>query len=561
MRHVVRPAHGPWQRSGLEQSLYAVTENKMKRKQSLRFAAILFCLSGTFRTEATTYNVKAGGGGEFTTIQACANVTVAGDACTVFTGTYPEYVNVPSSGTAAKPITFQVNSGAAVSMRGFTVIGKNYITIGGGSAATGFNITDSTFSQSYCIYLQSTTHVTIQYNYIHECGMFQGIRMAYSAPSSYTVIKGNTITWPAAHPAPPCTTNCGNGSAGILVYGDHTLVHGNDISHVTDFIDNYGSFNVLRNNTLHDVNLADFPSTTDQMHVDGVESDCGGSAPALIHSLYENNTLTNNLTPNSHAWLLQDNGCGSHGVIIRENAILNLGSAYLYANLGGLYDVKDYNNTLVKALALVSPFSFASFTVGSIRGALINDLVYDSIPNNGTGIQLDGTTSSTFVAKNNLGYISSCAPSCTFNAPFGTGAGTILNKNPLFVDPSSDLRLQRGSPARGTGTYLTTVASGDTGSGASLVVDDAGFFQDGSGIVDADWIRVGGINTVQITSVNCATNTITLANGISRSAKDPVYLYKDSNGKVVLLNSTPDIGAYQYGPGPTPPANLTAIPR
>src|SRR5260370_3048662 len=45
---------------------------------------------------ATTYAVKAGGGGNFTTIQACATAMAAGDTCTVYAGTYNEIVTVPA---------------------------------------------------------------------------------------------------------------------------------------------------------------------------------------------------------------------------------------------------------------------------------------------------------------------------------------------------------------------------------------------------------------------------------------------------------------------------------
>jgi hypothetical protein len=138
------------------------------------------------------------------------------------------------------------------------------------------------------------------------------------------------------------------------------------------------------------------------------------------------------------------------------------------------------------------------------------------------------------------------------------GVGNIVNRDPLFIDPTANLHLQPGSPAGGAGTYLTTVAVGDSGSGTSLIVNDAGFFQDGSGTVNADWIRVGAANTVQISSIDYSTNTITLTSGISRSAGDPVYLYKDSNGRIVLFGTAPDMGAYPYGPEPPPP---TAAPH
>jgi hypothetical protein len=140
-----------------------------------------------------------------------------------------------------------------------------------------------------------------------------------------------------------------------------------------------------------------------------------------------------------------------------------------------------------------------------------------------------------------------------------------LVANPGFVNYSANnFSLSAGSPAIGAGTYLTAAASGDVGSGTSLLVNDAGFFQDGYGIptVQADWIRVGPTVTAQIVSVNYDTNTLTLANSISRSPGDPVYLYKDSSGRQVLFGRPPDIGAYPYTGGggdatyPSSPKNL-----
>src|SRR5262249_10115137 len=122
--------------------------------------------------------------------------------------------------------------------------------------------------------------------------------------------------------------------------------------------------------------------------------------------------------------------------------------------------------------------------------------------------------------------------------------------------------LAAGSPAIGTGTFLTTVAATDSGSGASLVVKDATFFQDGSAIsgVRADCIAIGtATNRACITSVNNQTNTLTLANSITRSAGDPVWLYSDSAGRTVLIGSAPNIGAtLAWTPAPEPPSNLTA---
>jgi hypothetical protein len=98
---------------------------------------------------------------------------------------------------------------------------------------------------------------------------------------------------------------------------------------------------------------------------------------------------------------------------------------------------------------------------------------------------------------------------------------------------------------------LATVTSA-TGSGSTLTVDDASYFQDGWGFpagtglgqISADWLRVGSSTTGQISSINYSTNTITLASSISWNNGDPVYLSKKSDGIAVLNGSTPDVGAF-----------------
>jgi hypothetical protein len=134
------------------------------------------------------------------------------------------------------------------------------------------------------------------------------------------------------------------------------------------------------------------------------------------------------------------------------------------------------------------------------------------------------------------------------------------------TDPTSktnpNFNLQSDSPAIDAGGALTTIAAADTGSGTLLEVTDARYFQDGtwapSGTVDADWIAVGTVdNIVQISSIS--GNTITLSNLISRQDGDLVWLYKDSDGTIVLYGSAPDAGAYEFsetGTAPSAPTNL-----
>lgn len=131
-----------------------------------------------------------------------------------------------------------------------------------------------------------------------------------------------------------------------------------------------------------------------------------------------------------------------------------------------------------------------------------------------------------------------------------------IEGDPLFVDASmevghDDFSVQYDSNCIDSGGALTVVATADIGSGMSLIVADALFFQDSWGMQDMgvqpDWIAVGTVNNVvQISSINYITNTVTLASSISRNDGDSIWLYKDSSGRRVLYGSAPDIGAYEY---------------
>jgi len=136
--------------------------------------------------------------------------------------------------------------------------------------------------------------------------------------------------------------------------------------------------------------------------------------------------------------------------------------------------------------------------------------------------------------------------------------------DPKFVDISGtpdpanatqwNFNLQSSSPCIGAGTYLTTTVG--TGTNATtLVVADASYFFDASTIaagipgatIHSDQIAVGTVgNTVQISSINYATNTIALASPLSWSNGASVWLYKKSDGTQVLYGTAPDIGAYEY---------------
>jgi parallel beta-helix repeat protein len=115
-----------------------------------------------------------------------------------------------------------------------------------------------------------------------------------------------------------------------------------------------------------------------------------------------------------------------------------------------------------------------------------------------------------------------------------------ITTNPVFNNVSAnDFTLQNTSGAIDHGTFLTTVTS-TSGSGTSVVVGDARYFQDGYGISGAsgDTIMIG-TDTVTVTDVNYTTNVITFTPSITWVQGEGVsYPY---------AGSKPDIGAYESG--------------
>jgi len=177
-----------------------------------------------------------------------------------------------------------------------------------------------------------------------------------------------------------------------------------------------------------------------------------------------------------------------------------------------------------------------------------------------TGIQLTSASSNN-VMKNNIIYGNVGGD---FNGAIPAD-WTVTNNhlaadgNPLFVDtdltaPTNaalpNLNLQASSSALDAGSFLT-MANGAGTNSSTLVVDDSLYFQDGTwgsslSSVSADHVALSTVaNTVQISAINYATHTLTLASAKTWTNNAPVWLYKDSAGVVVLSGSAPDMGAHE----------------
>ncbi len=516
--------------------------------------------------QATTYTVKAGGGGNYTTIQACANATVAGDTCTVYAGTYNEVVTLSHSGTGTGDvctscITFRVNPGDTVGLYGFTVA-ANYVVI------QGFTITDPSLSHANAgIYFTgSSTGVHILNNVITLVGKgYPCISTRPGTPSHNLIITGNTISWCSSVPG----GGNANASSGASVYADHSLIANNDISKAINGIQLSQPNEVVRNNYYHDTNDAvDFPGCSEptcDTHIDMIEV----TAPTAVNIVIEGNRMNNTFgVGGAHNIIYSASVSGES--VHRFNVVYNIGSFLLIAQ-GGYSGVHSYNNTLVTANLEGHNYFVASWSASSTNGTYLNELMYNVINPPGYAgayyYTVDAGSTPRFAGGNNLAFDTSCVAGTLAGCTTGrmlTDPGNLYG-DPKFVNPASDFHLQAGSPALNAGRYLTTVASADSGSGTSLIVNDAGFFQDGYGIsgVQADCIAVTMVtNPVCIMAVNYQTNTLTLASSITRSAGDPVWLYSDSTERQVLFGEAPNIGAiFDVVLPPAPPTNLTAVPQ
>lgn len=514
---------------------------------------------------AANYAVKSSGAGDFTTIQACANAMSSGDTCTVYAGTYNENVTV-SAGTAGNYKTVTVNGSDVVNVTGG-------FTLNSHTKVSGFVLNHS----GSCVSLSgSATDVLIgPNNSLTQCGT-----IAINSGNSFIYVQGNTFAYAGCAPPNP-VSSCGRW---IDVFGSNVLIEDNDFSHYQLGVV-YGGLSpvsdiIVRNNTFHDQLESEAGSNG---HSDSIFAE---PQTATTNVVIEGNYQRNAVGPNAKGFLSQnDSGCGSTcaQLIIRFNTTSRLGSGTI-TNDKSWPHVVSYNNTEVDNNEDVSStFGITDNSISAPNAAFKNNIYYYTSSMTDFNPYACNNTDCSF--GSNLYW---CTATCTNMYGHTYGSGSFLsdpgskNANPLFVkyvspgSASNDFHLQASSPAIANGTYLTTVASGDSGSGTSLLVNEASYFQDGYGLsnpystVNGDCIAVGtASNHACVTKVNYATNTLTLATSISRSDGQGVYLYKKSDGVQVLTGSAPDMGAYPYGSGsgsgggggsaPNPPSGLSAV--
>jgi len=487
-------------------------------KEFMRVGIVIVSALGCVQAFANTYTVKAGGGGDFTTIYECAKMAKPGDTCSVYAGSYIGWTH-ENSGTPGAPITFRAQPGEVAS------------------------ITSS-------IYVTNTQYVT-----------FEGFRFSDRAivgrnPPGLTtraiVFRNNIVKWAAKNSRAPS----------IDLYGDELLIEGNDVSGSgSDFAILGGKNVVVRGNRLHDVDGSESNEHIDFVQVLG-QGLIGGTEPTLRFSLIENNVMQTCLNDggNCHFVLIRS-GVGpiADNNIVRYNYAQNLdGSAIAF---GGSQDdlvpnASAYNNTMASMNMTQEEAGWCG-TVNYLlptNGIFRNNICYN--------VQRAGFSPFNFIGPgaNNGNLVYTNGFSGIWAAPYANEPtyAQLANQNPRFIDFPATGELQASSPAIHAGVPLTVVDPNDVGSGTTLTVADARYFQPGWAGTQGDWIRVGGAAQAQIISIDYASREITLASPIRRVSGDPVHLYKDSTGRVVFVGSAPDIGAFPFRAKsrPTAPTHL-----
>lgn len=474
---------------------------------------------------ATAYTVKSSGG-SFTTFTACAAAAVGGDTCTAFASASPQTGWVqPTSGSAGNPIIFTKNVGDTVTITStVTLSGRSYITLNGGLAFSGANA---------IVGNSSTQHVIIDGNTFTGNGAFRIPDNAGSGGSD-NVFSNNTVTRNGGVAGGSTTVSS------LYLFGDRNRIDTNDFGGgSSDAIEAGGQNLVIRGNTFHDID-----GTTSGEHIDFVQG-IGSTLPALAFSLIESN-VEKNCVNQCHFVQLRGGGSAiDDTVITRFNYVQNIDS--LFAGYGdhsdGAATVPNgwvYNNTSATEAKRVENGDGAGFDSGF--GTAINNIFYNTEA---------GSWSPTIYTQGGFGngnLTFTTAYSGTWNSPYSSEAtyAALRNQNPLFASYPTNGTLQSGSPARNVGVKLTS-AVGSGSSSTALTVSDSHGLQPGWAGATGDWIRIGAATTRQISSINYSTNVITLAASATWANADPIYLYKNSSGIIVLNGASPDLGAFPFG--------------
>jgi hypothetical protein len=542
-------------------------------------AAVLCALAGlSMACDGRTYFVSAHGAdgnigtadAPFRTIARACALAAPGDTVVIRDGDYRETIRPARSGEAGRPITFEGHEGAEVRITevdtGGDITDRSWLT---------FRRLSFVDCERHWIWGTNAHHITVEEcsfdNSTEDTNRWEGVGCA---DGSYLTIRRCRFgQWGSAARANGTKPGEVHG-AGDMIRGwpcDYTLIEENDFRGARSghsVIAAHGHYIVIRNNVIQ--NLW-------QKGLDIGERMFRGKHVPGSHYLFENNRVSNTRLNYPEA---ANGGVGlqvySYDSIYRYNTFAS--NEVLGVEAGpwgdpdkghditpGLDNNRFYNNTFWGhgrgGMVLLSPPVRDKDTS---RNAIVNSI----FAGNGAspkkpeemGVQLRMRLRNTADGYGDNWVLGNC-----FSGPDGNSHAVAIGDvchdpawcdasdpehfggniwaDPRLADPArEDFSLASDSPCAGAGRDLTqTIGPGDAS--RDLRLRDAAYLCDGYGLVSADWIRIGETEPVQIQAIDYRLNVVTLVSPRTWRHGDPVNLYRDSSGNVVLRGAYPDIGA------------------
>jgi protein-disulfide isomerase/uncharacterized membrane protein len=383
--------------------------------------------------------VKKDGTGDFTTIQACADVAKAGETCLVYPGTYAEHVKTKLSGSGESDrITFKANG--TVTMQGFD-IKHPYVTI------EGFNITGYTATYQSLINIFAGGDYCRIINNMLVDNAAANVYGIYFYPSgvvaSNCVISGNTIRNIRGN----FLTTGGNNN--LFEYNTFSM------NNSRDFIRLFGNGHIFRRNIFKNGTV----DSGSGNHPDFVQT-FGGPGIEAQNMLFEENWIEDLVEPTQFSQTNSADGSVFAGILydnvknftFRRNVIISM---FSNAN-NGMPGVTYENNTFYRMAYGASGLGFGGgVTRGDAKNATIKNNVFAA---SGSGSNSSGfyNMSGQILTREGLA-VKVTGEACTGaicsatglpanpNGPIATGilndltAKGYTNSNGILLQPGRDL--------------------------------------------------------------------------------------------------------------------------
>jgi len=357
-------------------------------------------------------------------------------------------------------------------------------------------------------------------------GAMAGIHIAKQGGNtpSHVLILNNIIRYFGKRVTPIAE---GEGE-GIRLEGNYCLIDGNTISSCGhNCIGGFdGDHNIISNNTMHG----------DWFRCLGL----GGNPRSSIECF---TVIENNIIWDVHGqdpWGTYACGFQTSGrqIIFRKNKIYDIDGngleIYADKHFPEIKKIMIYNNVVYNAGKMHEPstswgLSFNERDPGSLSNCAVKNNIF--FCNYSDGIEYRD-------------YADPLEHSVSHN--------TWNTTDPLFFSASEgDFRIAFDSPCVDSGGFLTKARS--SGSGTQLPVEDAGYFSDGFGIAEGDWIQLEGQSeTAKILSIDYANHILHLNRSLTWSLNQGVSL--------AYSGLAPDIGAYEYIPDNPMDLSISASP-